>query len=1035
LAGSEVFSVHPDLSISLGHSDTVNSLAFSRDGKFLASGGSDNQVKIWRVFDGKLVRNFQGDSLDRFQTVVFNDKGNLVAAGSSDGSIRVWSMQTGRQLKKFQAHEGQVRCVAFLPGSDEIVSSSGALRDFTGRQYSQDPSIKFWRLSRHRLKKKINPHTATVSALLFSRNGRYMASGSLDKTVKLWSSSRTKHLRTFQKHTAGILSLGFSPDGRLLATGSYDNSVRIWRTSDGTLLNSGTVHKYSVKKVAFSADGRVLATTGGGSILGFWSVPDLRPLKKIRVPGGQIRALAFSPVTGLFATGGTDHAVRMYRLVDFREIWARKGHQRNIAKAISISPDGKLLASGSLRQIHLWQLPELKKLGVLRGLGAPKQILFSGDSEYMAVITGSRTLKVVCLEDNTTLWEVSAGSIKSVFAAFSPDSEIVALATDKKVAFYWTSTGRAIGKLKGFAGGSTALAFSPDGNYLATSADQAVKLWRMSDGVLVKILKGHRSKISSLAFSPNGTLLASGSYDQTTKIWKVADGSIVKTLKGHKSPVDAVAFSPDGKILVSLGKGDVVQLWRVQDFGQIKAIRDYKYVSSFAFSPEGFMVLGGDEGLRLWAVGENHEDIYLTADLIPLPEGETIAYTPDGYYAASHEGNIFVGWVFGNQLFGFEQFARLFRRPDIVRARLLGNKKSGLPTPVISPPPRVEMVDHMGFKKTSSQSYPLAFKVEDEFKIKDVRVYVNGVPKVEVPVNGSHKEVSLDVPLLPGGNRITVIAFNNKGFSSIPRYVDVECQLAHIAKPNLYVLSVGVSRYPLLPDELQLSFAHTDAYHVAQVFKNQEGKHYHAVKTTLLTNSNVTANRIIEELGKLATVKRNDVVVVYLGGHGLKTAGGKFYFMTPASSLARPARGSLNWELLSQSLTKIRGRVILLLDACHSGSIVSEYLPPNEDLAHTLAMGKRSGIMVFSASKGRQQSLESPDIGGGYGVFTYSIVKALSETPEEADRDRSGYVEFYELVDFVIREVKNLTENYQIPWLARKEIFGDFPLALAQRYP
>ncbi|MGD8315039.1 MAG: hypothetical protein PVI17_09865, partial [Syntrophobacterales bacterium] len=69
------------------------------------------------------------------------------------------------------------------------------------------------------------------------------------------------------------------------------------------------------------------------------------------------------------------------------------------------------------------------------------------------------------------------------------------------------------------------------------------------------------------------------------------------------------------------------------------------------------------------------------------------------------------------------------------------------------------------------------------------------------------------------------------------------------------------------------------------------------------------------------------------------------------------------------------------------------------------------------------------------GVFTYSIVKALSETPEEADRDRSGYVEFYELVDFVIREVKNLTENYQIPWLARKEIFGDFPLALAQRYP
>ena len=154
------------------------------------------------------------------------------------------------------------------------------------------------------------------------------------------------------------------------------------------------------------------------------------------------------------------------------------------------------------------------------------------------------------------------------------------------------------------------------------------------------------------------------------------------------------------------------------------------------------------------------------------------------------------------------------------------------------------------------------------------------------------------------------------------------------------------------------------------------------------------------------------------------------FFLTTTGNIREPRKGGLSWDLLGKYIDRIKARVILFLDACHSGSIVTETVVPNDQLAQEFFSEGRGGVMVFSASKGRQYSLESPDIGGGYGIFTYALVQGLGSNVIQVDSNRNKVVEFMELVNYVANYVDKETKGEQTPWLSRKELFGDLPLAV-----
>jgi len=218
-----------------------------------------------------------------------------------------------------------------------------------------------------------------------------------------------------------------------------------------------------------------------------------------------------------------------------------------------------------------------------------------------------------------------------------------------------------------------------------------------------------------------------------------------------------------------------------------------------------------------------------------------------------------------------------------------------------------------------------------------------------------------------------------------------------------------------------------DAKSIIKAFKSQEGKIFGRVETKLPANAEASVEAITDALKSLESEKENDLAVIFLAGHGIMSKDEVFYFLTPSGDLEKPEKGGISWNLLGDALNKVKGRVLVLLDACHSGNISTQVIVPNDELAQKLRSEGKSGIMVFSASKGRQSALE--DVDGGYGVFAHAITQSLGPESKQADTNGNGFVEFMELVDYVRKKVDKETEGDQTPWLSRKELFGDFAIA------
>jgi len=157
-----------------------------------------------------------------------------------------------------------------------------------------------------------------------------------------------------------------------------------------------------------------------------------------------------------------------------------------------------------------------------------------------------------------------------------------------------------------------------------------------------------------------------------------------------------------------------------------------------------------------------------------------------------------------------------------------------------------------------------------------------------------------------------------------------------------------------------------------------------------MVNEQMTPSAFLERLDALTAVDKGDLVVISLSGHGVQSGDGTFYFLTPQGTLQNRDTGGVSWSLLSERLARIPGRVILLLDACRSGGMVNETVAPNDDLARGFFTGRHNGVMVLSASKGRQSSRESPDLGGGAGLFTFALTESLGAQAGTADTNHNG---------------------------------------------
>ena len=558
-----------------GHSDRIWSVAWSPDGRLLASPSEDGTVKIW-TRKGKLLITLT-EHKDKVTGANFSSDGRLLATASEDGTVKIWT-RNGKLLRTLKGHRDRLWGVTFSPDGQLIATAS------------EDNTIKLWTLDGKEIK-TITGHDSAIRNVAFSPDGQLMATASEDNTIKLWT-RQGKLLRTLTGHETRVLSVKFSPNGQLLASSSGDKSIKIWNL-DGEEIGTWIAHGDEVNAIDFSADGQTLASSSEDGTVKLWNLEGTL-IRTLMEHKGRVWGVSFSPDGQLLASSSDDRTIKLWHW-NFQLTKILQGHQ-NIVHKVDFSPKGNAIATASADQtIKLWNL-EGQELGTLRGHNQPVWgLAWSPDGQMLATACEYGTVKLWNLKNQQELLTIVGNNHKATSVSWSPDSQTFASASEDGTVKFWNLEGQELGTLRSDDEKVTSISWSPNGQIIAESSEnKTIKLWNVQGQELVT-LKGHDGYVWSVAWSPNGKMLASASADKTVKLWNVQGQELV-TLKGHDGHVWSVSWSPNGKMLASVSADKTVKLWNVkgQELGTLTGDNPAK-LFDVSFSPDGSKIVAASE--------------------------------------------------------------------------------------------------------------------------------------------------------------------------------------------------------------------------------------------------------------------------------------------------------------------------------------------------------------------------------------------------------------------------------------------------------
>ncbi|MCX4657280.1 NB-ARC domain-containing protein [Streptomyces microflavus] len=531
-----------------GHTSTVNSVAISPDGTWLATTSYDETVRVWDRATGTCTTTLTGHT-DTVYSVAISPDGTWLATTSWDETVRVWDRATGTCTTTLTGHTEPVTSVAISPDGTWLATTS------------YDETVRVWDRATGTCTTTLTGHTEPVTSVAISPDGTWLATTSYDETVRVWDRATGTCTTTLTGHTNMVTSVAISPDGTWLATTSYDKTARIWDRATGTCTTTLTGHTNMVTSVAISPDGTWLATTSSDETARNWDLALSQVASTLTGHTDTVNSVAISPDGTWLATTSWDETARIWDRTTGTCTTTLTGHTDTVT-SVAISPDGTWLATTSSDETaRIWDRA-----------------------------TGTCTTTLTGHTDTVTS------------VAISPDGTWLATTSSDETARIWDrATGTCTTTLTGHTRSVYSVAISPDGTWLATTSyDKTARIWDRTTGTCTTTLTGHTEPVYSVAISPDGTWLATTSYDKTARIWDRATGTCTTTLTGHTEPVYSVAISPDGTWLATTSYDGTVQIWNVADRSVVAIARAEGALISSAWGSRQELVVGGKRGLYLF---------------------------------------------------------------------------------------------------------------------------------------------------------------------------------------------------------------------------------------------------------------------------------------------------------------------------------------------------------------------------------------------------------------------------------------------------
>ncbi|MHC4924833.1 MAG: WD40 repeat domain-containing protein, partial [Planctomycetota bacterium] len=517
--GEKTFSVlaHPNPDPEGHPGGGAISLAWSPDGRYLASGGSDRVgVKVWDVAAGATV--FEVPESEWVWSVTWRPDGRQLAAAVNSEKVIVWDAATWQEVGAWQESRYSIYSLAWSPDGRELGWNAKGRINIR----EQETGIERLRLGA--------PGEAAYS-FVWSPAGDRLAGAGQDGVVRVWDTTTGEALQNLRGHAGRVWSVSWSPDGQYLASGSFDGTIKVWDTAidpDDMLVASRS------GCAAWSPDGEYLALPGPANGPDQVRILDVESLEErhtfpLGPRSAAVRAVAWSPGSRRVASRHQPGTVSVWSLDSGGQLWRVPDPEPGgeVRGKLAWSPDGRHLASTNSTSVKIWNAATGELMRVLTGHTAQLgSLAWSPDGQHLATASWHQAIKIW----DTSTWKELQHLQRHPFSSHGSD-------------------------------GQHAVAWSPDGDRLAAGGcEGALIIWETATWSELHRIQGHPVNVRAVSWSSDGLRIATGSSDRTVKIWEAETGQELLTLRGHVHPVRSVEWSPDSERLVT-ADSRTVRIW------------------------------------------------------------------------------------------------------------------------------------------------------------------------------------------------------------------------------------------------------------------------------------------------------------------------------------------------------------------------------------------------------------------------------------------------------------------------------------------